>query len=76
MIERINKIIVDVFEIKENEIKPELSKDDIASWDSLKHMDLVVSIESEFGIELEIEDIIRMNTIGDITEVITSKSVG
>jgi acyl carrier protein len=31
-------------------------------WDSLGHMALVVAIEEEFGVELEPDDLIAMNT--------------
>lgn len=73
MEQRLIKIITEVFEIKESEIHPGLSKDDVSNWDSLKHMDLVVSLESEFNIELEIEDIIKLVTIKDIIEVVEKK---
>jgi acyl carrier protein len=38
-------------------------------------MDLVVSLEREFGIVLEIDDIVRMNSVSSIVETLTLKGV-
>jgi len=36
-----------------------LSYQDIAAWDSVGHMALMAALEDEFGIELDIDDIIE-----------------
>ncbi len=72
---RLVSILSDIFRLRADEIVPELTKDAVGSWDSLKQMDLVMSLEREFGITLEIPDIIRMNSVGNIIEVLASKGV-
>lgn len=67
------KILSDVFEINESKLDMEFTKDDIDSWDSLKQMDLVVSIENGYGINLEMDDIIKMDSIKTIVEVVKMK---
>jgi len=47
----------------------------VGSWDSLKQMDLVMSLENEFGIILTIHDIIRMVSIASIIAVLKEKGV-
>lgn len=74
MEERIIDVVCEVFELKVSEITLDMTKDDISSWDSLRHMDLIVSLENEFNISFEIEDIINMRTIKDIVEIVTNKS--
>jgi acyl carrier protein len=37
-------------------IGPESSQDTIKSWDSLKHMNLVLALEETFGVEIPDED--------------------
>ncbi|MGO9313665.1 MAG: acyl carrier protein [Syntrophobacteraceae bacterium] len=68
-------VLADVFGLRADQIVPELSKKDVGSWDSLKQMDLVMSLEREFSIALEIADIIRMNSVANIADVLTSKGV-
>lgn len=75
MNKRLVSVLTDVFGLRADKIVPELTKNDVGSWDSLKQMDLVVSIEREFDITLEIPDIIRMNSIGEIIEVLVGKGV-
>jgi acyl carrier protein len=68
-------VLSDVFGLPADQIVPELTKDDVGSWDSLKQMDLVMSIEKKFGITLEVTDIIKMNSVVNIMEVLKDKGV-
>ena len=73
MNEKLIKILAEVFEIKESAIQLDLTNGDIDTWDSLRQMDLVVSLEEGFDISLEIEDIIAMNSVQSIVDVLTTK---
>jgi acyl carrier protein len=53
----IKQIMADVFEKSEEQISIDSTQDDIDSWDSIKHLNLIVALEEEFGIELPIEEI-------------------
>ena len=75
MNKRLISVLADVFGLRADQIVPELTKDDVGSWDSLRQMDLVMSLEREFSIALEIPDIIRMNSVANIIDVLTSKGV-
>ena len=68
-------VLSDVFGLPADQIVPELTKDDVGSWDSLKQMDLVMSIEKKFGITLEVTDIIKMDSVAKIMEVLHDKEV-
>lgn len=61
--------------MRDSEINPGLTKDDVGSWDSLKQMDLVMSLENEYGIMLAIPDIMRMVSVSGIVEVLKEKGV-
>ena len=51
--EELAKILAEVFAMPETKIGLELTKEDIDSWDSLKQMDLVVSLEEHYNIEFD-----------------------
>ena len=53
----IQQIMADVFEKSVEQISLDSTQDDIDSWDSLRHLNLIVALEEEFGIELPIEEI-------------------
>jgi acyl carrier protein len=75
MNQRLASILADVFELRPSQVQPGLTKDDVGSWDSLKQMDLVMSLEREYDITLEFADIIRMNSVASIIEVLVGKGV-
>jgi acyl carrier protein len=75
MNERLTTVLADVFGLRAEQIIPGLTKNDVGSWDSLKQMDLVVSLEREFSLALEIPDIIKMNSIANIIDVLKNKGV-
>ncbi len=54
---KIQELMGAVFEKPIEEITIESSQDNLDQWDSLKHLDLVVSIEEEFDIIFPIEEI-------------------
>ncbi|PKO60594.1 MAG: hypothetical protein CVU24_12290 [Betaproteobacteria bacterium HGW-Betaproteobacteria-18] len=73
MNKRLVAILAEVFGLRESEIHPGLEKADVGTWDSLKQMDLVVSLEKEYGIALEIPDILRMMSVAGILAVLEEK---
>lgn len=72
---KLRETLADVFGMKPSEIKVELGREDIDSWDSLKQMDLVMSLERAYDVSLDMEDIVRMTTVAAIMEVLAAKGV-
>ncbi|QLE78822.1 acyl carrier protein [Francisella sp. Scap27] len=71
----LEKILCQVFRLKEDEVKDELTMSDVHVWDSLTHMDLVTSIEQELSIQLTIDDIMNMRDVGTIKKIVSEKLV-
>ena len=62
-----------VFEIAEENIKDDSSPDTIESWDSLKHINLVIALEEEFENEFSEDEILEMLNYKLILNIIKSK---
>lgn len=75
MNQRLVFVLAEVFGLRADQVVTELTKDNVGSWDSLKQMDLVMSLEREYSIILEFSDIIRMNSVANIIEVLKNKGV-
>ena len=71
--ERIKNVMSAVFEIPEEQIKDNSSPDTIGSWDSLRHMNLIVALEEEFKVELTDDEILDMMNYKSIESIITGK---
>ena len=54
---RIKTVIASVLNISKSEIHNKTSSDTIKSWDSLKHMNIIVGLEEEFDIEFDADEI-------------------
>jgi len=55
--ERIKHIMSVVFEIPEEEIKENSAATTIENWDSLRHLNLILSLEEEFGVSIPDEQV-------------------
>ncbi len=75
MEKKIAALMAGLFNIKNEHITDSLTMVNTDGWDSLKHMELIVSIERTFGIELEFEEIVAMQTLKDIKRILTEKGV-
>ena len=70
---KLNQIISGVLRIKEEELKDKLTMQDLESWDSLKHMDLITSIEKDFDIQFSMDEILIMTDIKTIKKIVNEK---
>lgn len=75
MNDRLAALLAELFEMRKSEIHPDLLREDVGTWDSLRQMDLVVSLEREYDLQLEIEDIVRMDSVDAIVKVLQGKGV-
>ena len=68
--DRLKKIVVEQLGVDEDEVKPEASFVDDLNADSLDLVELIMSLEEEFGTEISDEDAEKIRTVGDAVEYI------
>jgi acyl carrier protein len=61
---KLKEIFVNIFSISPEIINDELSPDMVAKWDSLQHLNLILSIEEEFGIKIFPEEAVELLNFG------------
>lgn len=71
--EELNKIFQRVFDDEDISITPESTSNDIEGWDSLSHVNLVVSIEKHFKIRFRSSEIIKWKNVGQMYDSIVEK---
>ena len=59
---RIKQVMATVFKVPIDEILDEASAHSLSNWDSLNHFNLVTSLEKEFKIRLEDDEIATLTT--------------
>lgn len=67
--EKIRSIIADQFELDEDTITPDSTMDDLGI-DSIDAVELVMSIEDEFDLEIPDEEMDNFKTVGDVVHYI------
>ena len=70
MYERLKKIVVEQLGVDEADVKPEASFVDDLNADSLDLVELIMSLEEEFGMEISDEDAEKIKSVGDAQEYI------
>lgn len=71
--EKLQEVFRDVFDDENIEIFDEMTANDIDDWDSLMHMNLIVSIEETFGIKFSTADILNAKNVLSLINAIESK---
>lgn len=71
--DRLTKVFRMVFQDDSIELKPETTSDDIEGWDSLSHINLIIAIEIEFGIEFKLNEIQNFANVGELEKCIEDK---
>ena len=66
------KIFVRILQLSSSEVHT-ASYDTSDNWDSLKHMELIMAIEDQFKIELEEDDMMKMQNFQQTTALIQRK---
>ncbi len=72
--DKVKAILVDQLDVEDESVTMESSISDDLGADSLDVVDMVMSLEEEFDIEIPDEDIENMKTVGDIVRFIEAKN--
>jgi len=73
--ERLCRIVANVFGIQVDDVEASTSPDNIARWDSLQHLNLIVALEEEFGISIGPDESSELLTVGIIQLFLEEKGV-
>lgn len=72
--EKIKQIFFKVFEnLNEKDFSFEKKQIDYENWDSFAHMQIISEIESQFNINLNVDEVTSIESARDILEVINKK---
>jgi acyl carrier protein len=73
IIEKINGFLIEEFEVDGDDIQSEANLKDTLGLDSLDYVDLVVSIESNFGVKLVEIDFVGIDSFQSFYDLIENK---
>jgi len=68
--ERFIKFVSGVFEVPATELSLGTAYNSIPQWDSVMQLRLVMEIEAEYGIEIPIDKVAELDTLGKFYELV------
>jgi acyl carrier protein len=73
IIDRLNEVFIDVLENPAIVLGRETTARDVAEWDSLNHIMLIVEIEKKFNIRFMSGEVSGFKNVGEMCDAISSK---
>lgn len=68
--DRVIKIIAEIIEVDNNKIDEDTAIGDFPNWDSMSQLIIITSLEKEFDIKFDPEDIMDLEDVGDMISAI------
>ncbi|MGH9437108.1 MAG: acyl carrier protein [Terriglobia bacterium] len=72
-LEQVLQIASDTFNVPLESLTSQASPETIENWDSLQHLNLVLDLESRFGLHFSPEEIDQMRNVAAISSLIDRK---
>lgn len=66
-------ILREIFPQAGSDFRAEWGPEDVEGWDSLAHLNLTMAVGLRFGIEMDFEVVMGIQTIGDLIRLVEEK---
>lgn len=73
LFEKLNEVFRDVFDDEEITVTDATTAADIEDWDSLEHINLIMAVESAFGVKFNMGEVTSMKNVGSMADMILKK---
>jgi acyl carrier protein len=70
---KLDGLLADIFGDDATSLGDDTRFADLVDWDSLKHVELIVGIETRFGVQLESAEIARLTSRAAALDVLAAK---
>ncbi len=70
---RVQTAFKSAFDVDPNTISMNTTPDEVAAWDSMGHVTLASSLEKEFGLTFDVDDLMEMENVKEICRIVQSK---
>jgi len=71
----LNQVVAKTLRIPVADVNDDISPRTIQGWDSLKHIELIMTIEKEFGVRFEASEVTALTSLGSIRRILLDKGL-
>lgn len=73
--QKFRSIVSAVLQIKEDQVTDDLSPEQVDTWDSLNHINLIGALEQEFGLTLATENLEQSQSIPSLKALLAEHGI-
>lgn len=70
---RVQTAFKSAFDVDPKTISMNTTPDEVSAWDSMGHVTLASSLEKEFGLTFDVDDLMEMESVKEICRIVQSK---
>ncbi len=74
ILEKLNEIFRDIFDDDSLVITGATTANDIEDWDSIEHINLIDTVEKEFGVKFKMQEVSGMKNVGEMVQIIAERA--
>ena len=74
VLDDIRQTVAEVFLVEVQQVSAESSPESIPAWDSMGHLNLVLTLEQKFGVKFDPDQIPQLTSVWAIAEAVTAKN--
>ncbi len=71
----LRSLLADTLDIAPEKVTPELSAQTLESWDSFTHLQVILALEGEYGIQFDPQRIPELTSVAKLQTALTEKGV-
>jgi acyl carrier protein len=71
----LRELLADIFEIAPDQVTPDLSSATLENWDSFRHLQAILAIEGEYGVQFDPQRIPELTSVSLLQAEIEKKGV-
>jgi len=68
-------LVATILELDPSQIDDEMAPPRAPNWDSLNHLNICVAVSQEFRLDLTIEQMTSLRSVGDIVRLLNSRGI-
>lgn len=70
---RVQQAFKSAFDVNPAVVTMDTTASDISAWDSVGHLSLAGSLEESFGVSLDVDELMEMESVREIVRIISGK---
>tara|TARA_Y100000034_G_C6713089_1_gene315097 strand:+ start:423 stop:662 length:240 start_codon:yes stop_codon:yes gene_type:complete len=74
-LDKFEEVLRETLRCSKEDLKDENGPNEIVNWDSISHMEMTSKLEEKFDIELDVDEINQIETIGAIKDTLNKHKI-